>query len=352
MSTMTDRRAPINMEADHVRSLENVQQATLNILQDMDADKLLYRQTQQATLNILEDLEMDKESLRNIQRATLNILEDLDNEKAIVEARRIELMHEVEERKHAEAEVSTLNQELEQRVLDRTEQLQLANKELESFAYSVSHDLRAPLRALDGFSQAILEDYVGRIDNQGQDYLQRIRAAAQRMGQLIDDMLKLSRLTRGELLQQSIDLTALAHEVVEELKKSDAGRSVDVVIAHGLTATGDARLVRVVLVNLFGNAWKFTGPQAGPRIEMGQVQVDGQQAFFIKDNGVGFDPQHAGKLFGAFQRLHTASEFPGTGVGLATVQRIVHRHGGRIWAESAVGKGATFFFTMTTQKGA
>lgn len=326
---------------------EDIQRATINILEDLDADKQLYHQTQQATLNILEDLAADKEWLEKIQRATLNILDDLDNEKNTAEARSVELSHEVTERKRAESEVQSLNQQLEQRVLDRTSQLQTANKELESFAYSVSHDLRAPLRTLDGFSQAMLEDYADKIDSQGQDYLQRIRTAAQRMGLLIDDILKLSRLTRGEVQRQPINLTTLATEVVEELKKAEPNRAVEVAITEGLTAIGDVRLVRVVFENLLGNAWKFTGRQAEASIEVGLMQAEGGPAFFIRDNGVGFDPQHAGKLFGAFQRLHSPEEFPGTGIGLATVQRIVHRHGGKIWAESAVGKGATFFFTLS-----
>ena len=237
--------------------------------------------------------------------------------------------------------------ELERQVAERTTELNAANKELEAFSYSVSHDLRAPLRSIDGFSQAVLEDYAGRLDDQGRDYLSRVRAATQHMGQLIDDLIKLARVARAEIKREAVDLSALAGEVLAELQKREPGRRVECHIEPGLAAEGDARLLRVVLDNLLGNAWKFTGRQPQPRIEFGATRgADGEPAFFVRDNGAGFDMTYAGKLFGAFQRLHTVHDFPGTGVGLATVQRIVHRHGGRVWAEGAVGKGATFYFTL------
>lgn len=348
ISAQTAGQLPDGGYDERIRTSEDVQRAMLNILEDLDGDKYLVQETQMATLNILEDIAEDKKWLESVQRATLNILEDLDAEKTMVETRRAELSHEVVERRRAEAEIVVLNEQLEQRVLDRTAQLEAANRELESFAYSVSHDLRAPLRALDGFSQVLIEDYADKIDGQGQDYLQRIRAAAQRMGQLIDDILQLSRLTRGQLQRQAVDLTAMAADVAEELHKREPARTVETVLAPGLAAHGDPRLLRVVLDNLLGNAWKFTGRQAVARIELGALEGAGGPTFFVRDNGVGFDPQYAGKLFGAFQRLHSADEFPGTGIGLATVQRIVHRHGGKVWAESAVGQGATFFFTLPT----
>ena len=237
--------------------------------------------------------------------------------------------------------------ELERQVAERTAELAAANRELEAFSYSVSHDLRAPLRSIDGFSQAVLEDYADRLDDQGRDYLGRVRAATQHMGHLIDDLIKLARVARAEIKREVVDLSALAGEVLAALRKSEPGREVECRIEPGLTAKGDARLLRVVLDNLLGNAWKFTGRQPQPRIEFCATRgTDGEPAFFVRDNGAGFDMTYAGKLFGAFQRLHTLSEFPGTGVGLATVQRIVHRHGGRVWAEGAVGKGATFYFTL------
>lgn len=224
-------------------------------------------------------------------------------------------------------------------------ELERKNKELEAFSYSVSHDLRAPLRSIDGFSQALLEDYADRLDARGEDYLRRVRAAAQTMGELIDDLLQLSRVGRADLRREAVDLSAIARTVLAELGRSDPERRVSVAVAEGLAAEGDFRLLRVVLDNLLGNAWKFTARVAEPRIEVGTIA--GGETFFVRDNGAGFDMAYADKLFAPFQRLHGAHEFPGTGIGLATVHRIVDRHGGRVWAESAVGQGATFCFTLS-----
>lgn len=253
---------------------------------------------------------------------------------------------EIARRRRAEGDVRRLNEVLEQRVAERTAQLKAINQELEAFAYSVSHDLRAPLRAMDGFSQALLEDYEAQLDAVGRDYLRRVRAASQRMAQLIDDLLKLSRLSRGELHCERVDLSALARDVVVELRQRQPERQVDVTIAPQLVVYGDARLLQIVLENLLGNAWKFTGKMAAARIELGVMEHEGQLTYFIRDNGAGFEMTYVDKLFGAFQRLHQNAEFEGTGIGLATVQRIIHRHGGHIWAESVVGQGATFYFTL------
>ena len=236
--------------------------------------------------------------------------------------------------------------ELEQRVADRTTRLQAANKELEAFAYSVSHDLRAPLRALDGFSAALISQYRDVFDDQGKHYLERIQAGAKRMGQLIEDLLSLARISRRTLESQRVDLSVVAGVIAAELRAEHPQRQVECVIAPHLTTVGDPHLLQIALQNLFANAWKFTGACQSARIEFGVTEQDGERVYFVRDNGAGFDMAHAGKLFTPFQRLHGIQEFPGTGIGLATVQRIVASHGGRIWAEAAVNRGATFSFTL------
>ena len=240
------------------------------------------------------------------------------------------------------AEVRGLNTALEHSVSE----LRALNDELGAFAYSVSHDLRAPLRSIDGFSQILLEDKGPALGDDGRDHLERVRAAATRMGALIDDMLLLSRLTRDEMKLESVDVTALARGVVDELRAREPQRSVEFESNGATPAQGDARLVRIALTNLLGNSWKFTRARVPAHISFGAETRDGESVFFVKDDGVGFDMRYADKLFGAFQRLHSTTEFEGTGIGLATVQRIVHRHGGRVWAESVVGKGTTVYFTL------
>ena len=253
---------------------------------------------------------------------------------------------DISDQKMVEEQIRQLNEELEQRVAERTAQLEIANRELESFSYSVSHDLRAPLRGIDGWSVALLEDYGPALDDRARQYLARVRAETQRMAALIDDMLKLSRVTRQEMQPAPLDLSSLAATITRKLRESEPARAVEIVIEPGLSARGDAGLVEAALSNLFENAWKFTRKQPAARIVLGRMDQGGETVFFVRDNGVGFDMTYAGKLFSPFQRLHKASEFPGTGVGLATVQRVVHRHGGRIWAEAAVDRGATFYFTL------
>jgi len=221
-----------------------------------------------------------------------------------------------------------------------------ANRELESFSYSVSHDLRAPLRSIDGFSQALLEDYAERLDDEGKRYLRFVRESAQHMGRLVDGLLELSRVTRTELRREQVDLADLARRTIERLRARDPARQVDVAIGGPMIVRGDGRLLGAVLDNLLGNAWKFTSKRAHARIELGEREEKGERVFFVKDDGAGFDMAYGAKLFGAFQRLHGAREFEGTGIGLATVQRIVQRHGGRIWAEGAPDRGATFSFTL------
>ncbi len=251
-------------------------------------------------------------------------------------------IEDITERKLAEVEIKKLYEELKHKIT----QLEAANKELESFSYSVSHDLRAPLRSIDGFSQVLLEDYANKLEGEGREALQRVRNGTQRMAQLIDDLLKLSSMTRWEMRREMIDLSAMVKVVLKELQETEPERQVDCVIAEGVVANGDGLLLRVVSENLLGNAWKFTSKLSQARIEFGIIQCDGQTTYFVRDNGVGFDMAYSDKLFGAFQRLHGMEEFPGTGIGLATVQRIIHRHDGRVWAEGEVGKGATFYFTL------
>jgi signal transduction histidine kinase len=235
---------------------------------------------------------------------------------------------------------------LEARVVERTARLEAANAELEAFSYSVSHDLRAPLRSIDGFSQALSEDAADRLEAKDKAYLQRVRAAAERMGELIDDLLELSRVGRAELRHERVSLSEIGHAVAADLKRSTPDRQVDLDIQGGLVADGDCRLVRIVIENLLGNAWKFTRHATAARIELGAEQGDGDTAFFVRDNGAGFDMTYMDKLFRPFQRLHGEAEFPGTGIGLATVRRIIDRHGGRAWAKGVVGGGATVYFTL------
>jgi signal transduction histidine kinase len=238
------------------------------------------------------------------------------------------------------------HERLEERVRGRTAELEAVNRELEAFSYSVSHDLRSPLRSLDGFSQALAEDYAAVLDDTGRDYLQRIRAGAQRMDRLIDDLLVLARVARLDMSRSTVDVTAVTRAIFDDLRRGDPDRTVDIVVAPDMTAFADPVLLRVVMDNLLANAWKFTGPSAAPRIEVGCRMIDGAKTFFVQDNGVGFDMAYADKLFAPFQRLHGMNEFAGTGVGLATVQRIIARHGGTIRAESAPGHGAIFYFTI------
>jgi PAS domain S-box-containing protein len=250
------------------------------------------------------------------------------------------------DRKLAEEEIRTLNEELEQRVKKRTVELEALNKELASFAYSISHDLRAPLRALDAFSANLNENYGDRLDEQGRHYLSRIRNAALYMSDLINDLLKLSRITRAEVNPQEVDISRLAEERIQLLQEIEPERRVEVKITAVMPARGDRALLHAALQNLLENAWKFSSKEAQAKIEVGRTIIDGEEVFFVRDNGVGFNMAYADKLFGTFQRLHGVDEFPGTGIGLATVQRIINRHGGKIWAESEVGKGATFYFTL------
>lgn len=294
---------------------------------------------------------------RELQAARTELEQRVQERTGDLRRSNAQLTQEIQERRQAEEhlraseeEVRRLNEDLEIRVRQRTAALAAANKELEAFAYSVSHDLRAPLRGIDGWSQALLEDYGEQLDGTAKSYLDRVRAESQRMAQLIDDLLRLSRVSRIEMQRREVNLSVIASDVVEKLRLSEPQRRVEVTIAPQLTAHGDRTLLQQVVQNLLENAWKFTAKKDHGLIEFGAKDENGVRVFHVRDNGVGFDMAHAGRLFGAFQRLHKASDYVGSGVGLATVQRAIRRHGGQVWVESEEGKGTTFYFTVEEAK--
>jgi two-component system sensor histidine kinase/response regulator len=258
-------------------------------------------------------------------------------------AKKTELLHR-QAKLLSESERAAL--ELAETRAELVRDLEHKNRELESFSYAVSHDLRAPLRRIDSFSRAVLESQGDRLDEAGQRFLSRVREASQHMSQLIDDVLYLSRVTRADLREQEIDLSAIAGLILTRLQESEPERKVEVKLRPGVVVIGDGQLLKIAMENLLENAWKFTAKEPESRIEFGTTQAGGEATYFVRDNGAGFDMTYADRLFGPFQRLHPQGEFPGNGIGLATVQRIIHRHGGRVWAEGLLGQGATFYFTM------
>lgn len=262
----------------------------------------------------------------------------------------IAVIENIQKRKEAETALRDLNATLEERVAARTAELTAINYELDSFAYAVSHDLRAPLRSVDGFAKILEEDYADRLDDDGRDALRRVRAAATRMGELITDLLELSRLGNSSMSIEPLDLCPLARRVIDELRSREPGREVTLTLPETLPVHGDRRLLAVLLENLLANAWKFTGKHAQAHIEIGTLDLPGEQAFYVRDDGAGFEMSRAGTLFTPFQRLHSASDFPDTGIGFATVRRVVQRHGGRIWVDAAPERGATFYFTLAARR--
>ena len=346
---MTSRNSPAVRTSEQSMSPEDHAKAILNILEDFSEEKARLEQTQRAVLNILEDSSGEKERLETTQRAVLNILEDSSGEKERLETTQRAMLNLLEdfdvERSKTESANRELRASLESLSLAK-EATEAAYHELEAFSYSVSHDLRAPLRTVSGFSQLLVEDYADRLDEEGKDSLTRIVAAAEKMGWLIDDLLNLSRLSRAAMARERVDLTVIARRIADRLRASSPDRQADFVLADGLVAFGDERLLTVVIENLLGNAWKFTEKREKAVIEFGVEQRGDEKVFFIEDNGSGFDMTYVDKLFKPFQRLHQPEEFPGTGIGLATVKRIIDRHGGRVWIEGEIDKGTTVYFTL------
>ncbi|MHB9013151.1 MAG: sensor histidine kinase, partial [Ignavibacteriaceae bacterium] len=269
----------------------------------------------------------------------------LDEEKNIIGF--LAVQRDISERKHAEAEIQKLNSELENRIIERTAQLESAYKELEAFSYSVSHDLRAPLRSINGFSSALLKNYSDKLDEKGKKYLQFVNSATKKMNDLIEDLIGLSRVSRAALNCSTVDLSLIVNNIISDLRKDDPSRSYEFIIEQGLSAECDKNLISIVIENLLRNSFKYSSKKPNTSIEFNVIKKDGEKnIFFVRDKGAGFNMKYAGKLFGPFQRLHSESEFPGTGIGLATVKRIINRHGGNIWAEGEIENGATFYFTL------
>ncbi len=344
------------IESEHLRSGEAPEEPRRDLveLKQAEEEQILlmaaYQEQHQilATTNI--ELEAALDRTKQAEEEQTLLMAAYQEQHQIIATTNVELEVALDRTKQAEDETRRLNEELEQRVIERTAQLLTSNKELESFSYSVAHDLRGPLRSIAGFSQILFDDYDDTLGADGQACLRRVQAATHRMAQLIDDLLKLSRTTRQEMQHEVVDLSASAREVATELQMTRPDREVEFIIDEDIVANGDANLLRVVLDNLLGNAWKYTGKHPRARIEFGVTKNDGEKVYFVRDDGAGFDMAYADKLFGAFQRLHSETEFEGSGysagIGLATVQRVIDRHGGRIWAEGVVEKGATFYFTL------
>jgi len=309
---------------------------------DSEASKSTFLELQSQGYVRYDDLPLEASDERRID------VEFVSNVYTVGDKRVIQCnIRNITRRKQAEAKVRHVNEELEQRLRDRTVQLEVLNKEAENFNHSISHNLRAPLRWIGGFAQVLEDNYASRLDAEGQRFIHKIRSSAEHMGGLLDGLIEVARFSRTELRREPVDLTAMVERIAAELQQNAPDRTVEFVVAQGILANGDPQLLRRVLENLLNNAYKFTAIRTCARIEFGtSPQADGRVAYFVRDNGIGFDMAYADRLFGAFQRLHTAKEFPGAGIGLATVERIVHRHGGQVWAQGAENTSATFYFTL------
>ncbi len=316
----------------------------IGLLADEEASKAAFIELQTNGYIRYEDRPLDTKSghRRDIEFVS-NVYQEGDRK--VIQCN----IRDITARRAAETEILFLNTQLEKRVKDRTAQLELANKELESFSHSVSHDLRAPLRHINAFSQALLEDYGDKFDAEGRDYLQQLKIASQEMAQLIDDLLDLAKVSRREMRCESVNLSDVAQDILDRLHRDEPDRKVKVIIEKNLLSNGDYGLLKIMLTNLIGNAWKFTSRREESEIEFGRRTTGEENVFFIRDNGAGFDMAYVDKIFGVFQRLHTTKEFEGTGIGLATVQSIISRHHGRIWPEGVVDEGATFYFTLNSE---
>lgn len=325
--------------AEEKARLADTHRAALNILEDAAGERARVEGTQKAVLNILDDFAEEKARLADTQRAALNILEDFDIEKNKVESVNVELRNEIAERTRAEEALRIANTAVER-----------ANKELEAFSYSVSHDLRAPLRHVDGFVNLLTKSVAPQLDEKHRRWLDMVSESAKQMGRLIDDLLVFSRMGRSELKTERVDSERLVGEVVRDLGEQETGRSIEWEIGALPPVPGDPPMLRLVWVNLISNALKYTRPKSPARIEISSRAEGSEVIFCVRDNGVGFDMQYVHRLFGVFQRLHGATEFEGTGIGLANVRRIVSRHGGRTWAESTPGEGAIFYFSLPNGK--
>jgi signal transduction histidine kinase len=347
------QRAVLNILEDAEREkegLEGAQRAVLNILEDAEAEKGNLEGAQRAVLNILEDSEAEKANLQGAQRAVLNILEDFEGEKSKVEKVNLLLQEQIEERKRAATEIRQLNEQLEQRVAQRTAALaalEASNRELEAFSYSVSHDLRAPLRHMEGFLALLVKTSQGQLDEKARRYLDKVAAASRMMTALIDDLLQFSRMGRSEMRKAVVTLGPLVEDVRRELEPETKNRSVEWQVRPLPDVYGDPSMLRLVMTNLLSNALKYSRTRPVARIEIDSLQDGGSEnVIVVRDNGVGFDMQYVSKLFNVFQRLHQSDQFEGTGIGLANVRRIIERHGGRVWAEASEGTGASFYFSL------